>query len=119
MGVPIWLRIGDASGISPSMRRAPGSVWLIADSSSPVGLSVAKDVVQRGHRVILAARDTAAVQDLVRGFPNTTLVVALKDTTSDDVTRIVRNQGPVWADRGPREYPRCWKSPIPRVTVRA
>jgi NADP-dependent 3-hydroxy acid dehydrogenase YdfG len=90
MGVPIWLRIGDASGISPSMRRAPGSVWLIADSSSPVGLSAAKDVVQRGHRVILAARNTAAVQDLVRGFPNTTLVVALDGTTSDDVIRIIQ-----------------------------
>ncbi|MBQ0820931.1 SDR family NAD(P)-dependent oxidoreductase [Microvirga sp. HBU67558] len=90
MGVPIWLRIGNASGISPSMRRVPGSVWLIADSSSPVGLSVAKDVVQRGHRVILAARNTAAVQDLVRGFPNTTLVVALDGTSSDDITRIIQ-----------------------------
>ena len=90
MGVPVWLQTGDASGISPSMRRAPGSVWLIADSSSPVGHSVAKEVVQRGHRVILAARNTAAVQDLVRGFPSTTLVVALDGTTSDDITRIIQ-----------------------------
>lgn len=90
MVVPVWLRAGDGSGMPPSMRRAPGSVWLIADSSSQVGLAVAKDVVERGHRVILAARNTAAVQDLVRGFPNTTHVVALDGGTSDDVTRIVR-----------------------------
>ncbi|MET0531218.1 MAG: SDR family NAD(P)-dependent oxidoreductase [Microvirga sp.] len=90
MGVPIWLQIGDASGMPPSMRGAPGSVWLIADSSSPVGLSVAKDVIQRGHRVVLAARNMAAMQDLVRGFPDTTFVVALDGTSTEDVTRVVQ-----------------------------
>jgi NADP-dependent 3-hydroxy acid dehydrogenase YdfG len=89
MGVPVWLQIGDGSSLPLSMRRAD-PIWLIADNSSPVGLSVAKEVVQRGHRVILAARNTAAMQDLTRGFPNTTVVVALPGTTPDDIARMVQ-----------------------------
>jgi NADP-dependent 3-hydroxy acid dehydrogenase YdfG len=90
MGVPIWLRIGDASGIPSATKKRAGPVWVIAESSSGPGLALAKAVLRQGHRVILAALDTAAVQDLADPFPHTAIVAALDSTKPDDIARIVQ-----------------------------
>ena len=90
MGVPIWLRTGDASGIAPAKKKPTGLVWLIAESSSGLGLALAKDVLRQGHRAVLATRSKVAVQDLADAFPDTAFVVALDDTKPDDIARIVQ-----------------------------
>ncbi len=90
MGVPIWLRTGDASGISPSRKKTAGPVWVIAESSSGLGMALAKAVLRQGHRVVLAALNTAAVQDLAEPFPHTAVVAALDSTKPDDIARIVQ-----------------------------
>jgi hypothetical protein len=69
MGVPIWLRIGDTSGISPARKKPAGPVWVIAESSSGLGMALAKAVLRQGHRVVLATLNTAAAQDLADPFP--------------------------------------------------
>ncbi len=90
MGVPIWLRTGDASGNARAKKNPTGLVWLIAESSSGRGLALAKDVLRQGHRAVLATRGKVAVQDLADAFPNTAFVVALDDTKPDDIARIVQ-----------------------------
>jgi NAD(P)-dependent dehydrogenase (short-subunit alcohol dehydrogenase family) len=90
MGVPIWLRTGDASGISPARKKPAGPVWVIAESSSGLGLALAKAFLRQGHRVVLATCNTAAVQGLAYAYPDTTLVAALDDTKPDDFARIIQ-----------------------------
>jgi NAD(P)-dependent dehydrogenase (short-subunit alcohol dehydrogenase family) len=90
MGVPIWLRIGDTSGISPARKKPAGPVWVIAESSSGLGMALAKAVLRQGHRVVLAALNTAAVQDLADPFPHTAIVAALDSTKPDDIARIIQ-----------------------------
>lgn len=90
MGVPIWLRIGDTSGISPERKKPAGPVSVIAESSSSLGIALAKAVLRQGHRVVLAALNTAAAQDLADPFPHTAIVAALDSTKQDDIARIVR-----------------------------
>jgi NAD(P)-dependent dehydrogenase (short-subunit alcohol dehydrogenase family) len=90
MGVPIWLRIGDADGMPPAKKSPRGPVWLIAESSSGFGFALAKDILRQGHRAVLAARSMAAVQDLADAFPETAFVIALDGTKPDDIARIVQ-----------------------------
>jgi NAD(P)-dependent dehydrogenase (short-subunit alcohol dehydrogenase family) len=90
MGVPIWLRTGGANGIPSEKRNSAGPVWVIAESSSGLGLALAKAVLRQGHRVVLAALNTAAAQDLADPFPHTAIVAALDSTKPDDIARIVR-----------------------------
>jgi NAD(P)-dependent dehydrogenase (short-subunit alcohol dehydrogenase family) len=90
MGViPNWVRTANASGIPPA-KKPPGPVWLIAEGSSGIGLALAKAVLRQGHRVVLAARNMEAVQDLAAAYPNTAFVAALDGTKSDDIARIIR-----------------------------
>jgi NADP-dependent 3-hydroxy acid dehydrogenase YdfG len=90
MDVPKWLRTGDASGILPARKKPAGPVWLIAESSSVIGLALAIAVLGQGQRVVLAARNTAALQDLADPFPHTA-VVALDGTKPDDIARVVQD----------------------------
>ena len=90
MGVPIWLRTGGANGIPLEKRNSAGPVWVIAESSSGLGLALAKAVLRQGHRVVLAALKTAAAQDLADPFPHTAIVAALDSTKPDDIARIVQ-----------------------------
>ena len=53
-------------------------------------LALAKAVLRQGHRVVIAALNTAAVQDLADPFPHTAIVAALDSTKPDDIARIVR-----------------------------
>jgi NAD(P)-dependent dehydrogenase (short-subunit alcohol dehydrogenase family) len=90
MGVPIWLRTSDASGIARARKKPTAPVWLIAESSSGLGLALAKGVLRQGHRAILATRSKVTVQDLADAFPDTAFVVALNDTKPDDIARVVQ-----------------------------
>jgi NAD(P)-dependent dehydrogenase (short-subunit alcohol dehydrogenase family) len=90
MGVPIWLRIGDTSGIPPARKKPAGPVWVIAESSNGLGLALAQAVLWQGGRVVLAALNTAAVQDLADPFPHTAGVAVLDGTKPDDIARIVQ-----------------------------
>jgi NAD(P)-dependent dehydrogenase (short-subunit alcohol dehydrogenase family) len=90
MGVPIWLRIGDTSGIPPARKKPAGPVWVIAESSNALRFALAQAVLRQGDRVVLAALNTAAVQDLADPFPHTTIVAALDSTKPDDIARIVQ-----------------------------
>ncbi len=53
------------------------STWLITGCSSGLGRSLALAVLERGHNVVVTARDIASVQDIVRRHPNNTLAIAL------------------------------------------
>ncbi|WP_262270525.1 SDR family NAD(P)-dependent oxidoreductase [Microvirga yunnanensis] len=90
MGVPIWLRTGDVSGIAPARKKPKGPVWLIAESSRGLGLTLAKAVLRQGHLAVLATRNTAAVQDLANTFPHTAAIVALDGTKPDDIARVIQ-----------------------------
>jgi NAD(P)-dependent dehydrogenase (short-subunit alcohol dehydrogenase family) len=90
MGVPVWLQTGDASGVAPVNKKPASPVWVITESSSRLGIALAKAVLRQGHRVILATCNTLAVQGLAYAYPDTTLVAALDDTKPDDIARIVQ-----------------------------
>jgi NAD(P)-dependent dehydrogenase (short-subunit alcohol dehydrogenase family) len=53
-------------------------------------LALAKAVLRQGHRVVLAALNTAAVRDLADPFPHTAIVAALDSTKPDDIARIIQ-----------------------------
>jgi NAD(P)-dependent dehydrogenase (short-subunit alcohol dehydrogenase family) len=89
MGVPIWLRVGDASGIALEEKKPVGPVWLMAEGSSSLGLALAKAVLSHGHRVALATSNTAAVRHLADANRDTAIVVAFNPTKPDDIARIM------------------------------
>jgi NAD(P)-dependent dehydrogenase (short-subunit alcohol dehydrogenase family) len=83
------------------MSRKPLSTLLLlvfpglasAENMGPVSgfvLALGKAVLRQGHRVVIAALNTAAVQDLADPFPHTAIVAALDSTKPDDIARIVQ-----------------------------
>lgn len=62
-----------------------GKVWFITGASRGFGRVWAEAALQRGDSVALAARDTAAVQDLVATHPDTALALQLDVTDRDRV----------------------------------
>ncbi|PZF56324.1 short-chain dehydrogenase/reductase [Curtobacterium sp. MCSS17_008] len=65
------------------------STWLITGSSSGLGRAIAEHVLATGHRVVATARNTDAVEDLVRSYPDTALPVALDVTDPGSIGRAV------------------------------
>jgi len=57
------------------------SVWFITGCSTGLGRALAERVLQRGHRCVVTARDSAQVAGIVAAYPKTSLAIAL------DVTR--------------------------------
>jgi len=57
------------------------SVWFITGCSTGLGRALAERVLQRGHRCVVTARDSAQVAGIVAAYPKTALAIAL------DVTR--------------------------------
>ncbi len=59
------------------------ATWLITGCSTGLGRAFAHAALQRGHNVVVTARDVGAVQDIADAHPDTSLAVAL-DVTDDD-----------------------------------
>jgi NAD(P)-dependent dehydrogenase (short-subunit alcohol dehydrogenase family) len=81
--------IDDAGHTShPDSQSSPTSVraerksrtWLITGASSGLGYALAEFVLQRGERVVLAARSTDTMKALAARFPDTALAVGLDVT---------------------------------------
>lgn len=66
-----------------------GQVWFVTGSSRGIGRSVAAAALAAGHRVVLTARDVAAVADLVDAHPETARAVPLDVTDAAAAQRAV------------------------------
>ena len=64
-------------------------VWLITGCSTGFGRDLAKAVLDRGHRVVVTARDPASVTDLVHGLEDRALALALDVTDRDQAEAAV------------------------------
>lgn len=60
-------------------------VWLITGCSTGFGLELAKQVIARGDRVIVTARDKRRLASLVEGHESTTLALDLDVTRPDQI----------------------------------
>ena len=65
-------------------------VWLITGCSTGFGRDLAKAVLDRGHRVVVTARDPGSVSDLVHGLEDRALALALDVTDRDQAEAAVR-----------------------------
>jgi len=62
---------------------AKSKVWFISGCSTGFGRALAEEVLKRGDRAVVTARDKQRVEDLVRKYPDQALAVDL-DVTRDD-----------------------------------
>jgi NAD(P)-dependent dehydrogenase (short-subunit alcohol dehydrogenase family) len=66
------------------------TTWLITGCSTGLGRAFAQAALDRGHDVVVTARDVAKVKDLADAHPSTALALALDVTDDDQVTSAVR-----------------------------
>ncbi|MEO8739009.1 MAG: oxidoreductase [Casimicrobiaceae bacterium] len=66
--------------MASNMNSSP--VWFITGCSTGLGRALALRVLQDGHRCAVTARDTAHVDDIVTGFPQSSLAIALDVTNT-------------------------------------
>jgi NAD(P)-dependent dehydrogenase (short-subunit alcohol dehydrogenase family) len=66
------------------------STWLITGCSTGLGRALAQAVLDRGHHVVVTARDVERVQDLADAHPDTAIAVALNVTDHQQVTQAVQ-----------------------------
>lgn len=55
----------------------PSPVWFITGCSTGLGRALAGAVLQHGHRAVVTARNPAQVQDIVAGYPQTSIALQL------------------------------------------
>lgn len=65
-------------------------VWLITGCSTGFGLELAKQVIARGDRVIVTARDKSRLAGLVAGHESTTLALDLDVTRGEQIDASVK-----------------------------
>ena len=65
-------------------------VWLITGASSGLGHALASAVLRHGHRAVLTARNTASIETLANGYPETALVEAVDVTKPAQIEDVVR-----------------------------
>lgn len=65
-------------------------VWFITGCSTGFGRELAKEVLKKGFRVIVSARDKSRVEDLVTGFEERALALSLDVTDSTAVRQAVK-----------------------------
>jgi NAD(P)-dependent dehydrogenase (short-subunit alcohol dehydrogenase family) len=63
----------------------PRPVWLITGCSTGFGLELAKQVIARGDRAIVTARDKSRLADLTAKHPSTTLALDLDVTRTEQI----------------------------------
>lgn len=59
--------------------------WLVTGCSSGIGRGIAEAALAQGNRVVVTARKTESVQDLVEAYPDTAYAVALDITDSASI----------------------------------
>ena len=65
-------------------------VWLITGCSTGFGRELAKEVLAQGFKAAVAARNTADVQDIISGYPETAIAVKLDVTVESDINAAVK-----------------------------
>ncbi|MFC6161207.1 oxidoreductase [Kribbella jiaozuonensis] len=65
------------------------TTWLITGCSTGLGRAFAEAVLDRGHNVVVTAREVAQVQDLAEKYPDTALPLPLDVTDDHQVTAAV------------------------------
>ena len=66
------------------------STWFITGCSTGLGRSLAQAVLERGHNVVVTARDVSRVADIADAKPDNALALALDVTSPDQVAAAVR-----------------------------
>lgn len=64
-------------------------IWLITGCSTGFGREIAKEALEQGNKVIVTARNTADIQDIVNAHPDNAIAVRLDVTNSGDITQVV------------------------------
>ena len=64
-------------------------VWFITGCSTGFGRALAKEVLAKGYRAAVAARNTDDVQDIVKNYPDTALAVRLDVTVNNEIKQAV------------------------------
>jgi NAD(P)-dependent dehydrogenase (short-subunit alcohol dehydrogenase family) len=64
-------------------------VWLITGCSTGFGRELAREALLQGYRVVVSARNPQDVQDLVAGYPDTSLALALDVTNVQQIGNAV------------------------------
>ena len=64
-------------------------VWIITGCSTGFGRYLAIEALAKGYKVVVAARNTNDVQDIVANYPDTSLVVKLDVTIADQISDAV------------------------------
>lgn len=64
-------------------------VWFITGCSTGFGRSLAKEALAQGYNVVVTARKTADVQDIVNDYPDTSLTLALDVTDATQIKTAV------------------------------
>src|SRR5207244_1939771 len=65
------------------------SVWFITGCSTGFGRELAKQLLENGYRVLVTARNTDKVQDLVQINKDNALALSLDVTNNEQVTEAV------------------------------
>ena len=66
------------------------AVWLITGCSKGIGRALAQQALQSGYRVVVTARDTATLADVVKEHPEAVAAVELDVTKPDQVKAAIR-----------------------------
>lgn len=64
-------------------------VWFITGCSTGFGRYLAMEALAKGYKVVVAARNTSDVQDIVANYPQTALVVKLDVTIAEHIKEAV------------------------------
>lgn len=65
-------------------------VWFITGCSTGFGRELAKQVLEQGNQVVVTARNTADIQDIVDQYPKTAVAVQLDVTKPEQVSESVK-----------------------------
>ena len=65
-------------------------VWLVTGTSSGFGRNIVEEAIARGDRVVATARDSRALDDLVKRAPERVSALRLDVTKPDEIQNVVR-----------------------------
>ena len=65
-------------------------VWLVTGCSTGFGRELVKQLLSRGYKVVITARDTSKIKDLAIGYETSSLVLPLDVTNPDQIAHAVQ-----------------------------